>query len=362
MRALLGFALLFLTLSEAVEAGVFIYSTNASYFPEVIVHPQTYTGAGGPLTIGVCLDSGAQLAIARDVEYAVRIWNERIAMEGNCWGPCDLAGHNSAPQPYTSYVISTLLHELGHGALGIDHNNWIDGGVHKPFTATFAATNITWGTDQVEGSKDDVVTVQPTAKIVHYFRIDDNNPVVVDSMIIDGSTYTRSRLSLVTSGSNWPASANSRVGNLLGAPNTVSVMQSTEPSNSIVKYLAADDLNQVTYAEKGILPLPASPADDYTYTIQIVPCASAQIEVQYFEFSPVSATLGQSNPAITPLSGGSGFHYRIGTMGSDPRVKVQINSAPAIPQPSPPDIPIQLVYALFLDGFEGGANWSATVP
>jgi len=369
MRTAGSLLALLVLLAGPTRAGVYAYAEDPNYSPAIIVHPNQYTGTGGAVTIGICVHPAAQLVISQDVEYAVRVWNERIAKTRNCEGLCFSPEGASPSPPVYSYVVNTPIHELGHGALGLGHvNAVVPPASHLDFTATKNWDNITAGVDGVRGSKDDVVTPLPGALMIHWYRLADNNPIVVDSTVINTNTYSRA-FSLLPSGSSWSASANSRVGNLLGAPGTQSVMVSVQPLNSVTKRLTGDDRNTVSFAEKGILPQPTSPGDDYTYSLAIVPdCANAQVEVKFERFhtppNPPVATLGDSNPAVTPLPGGSGNHYRLGTMGSDPRVIVRVNSEPAFHIPPDPDIPIFLTYAVFLDDFETGSAgaWSDIVP
>jgi hypothetical protein len=93
-----------------------------------------------------------------------------------------------------------------------------------------AAHGISAGVDGIEGSRDDShAGTQPGGKAisVSWYRPLDNNPLVVDGLVIQLGDYSRSPN--FPAGSLWSASANKLVAESLGLPeNTQSVMYSTQ--------------------------------------------------------------------------------------------------------------------------------------
>lgn len=113
--------------------------------------------------------------------------------------------------------------------------------------------------------------------MVHWFRLDDNNPIIIDSTPIDGSEYSRDRFQCPT-GSTYVANANVGVSNLLGNSQTNTVMATSRVSTSAYFDLTADDVNMVKMSRTGLNRV-IGPAggmnDDHAIQIDIVPCASA---------------------------------------------------------------------------------------
>ena len=362
MRITSAFLLGFL-FSTQVFGGVYAKSIDPAYTAPIVVHPNTYNGTGGQIEIGVCLTGSAETHIRADVEHAIKVWNELTPYSMNCSGPCTPPQTNQT-EPFFAIVYSVVLHELGHAALGLDHVNWVDpSNVHTPFTATRGATGITWGVDQVPGSRDDVVSPLPGAQVVHWYRLSDNNPIVIDNTVINNSTYSRNLFSF-PNGDRWSASANSRVAELLGSESTQSVMISTMPVRSSYIYLTADDVNTVSFAMTGILPEPEQPQDDYSYQLVLQNgCDSAQVEIDYTLFIPPSLQGGRSFFRLANLPGGTNNHRRVVPEIGNTRILISINAAPTDAEPEP-DFVLPLVFLLFVDGFENGgtARWDETLP
>lgn len=204
-------------LASPAVAGVYTHSRDLGISPGIVVHPMTYTGTGGNITIGVCLNSTAT-DLAEDLAFVIAKLNELRPMTQNCSGPCPSPQGASAPTPWFVSAFSTLMHELGHCAFGLDHIGWQNGATQTDFTNTRDATNITTN-NAIKGDFDDDPTPFPGSRVIHWFRKVDNDPVVVDSMPIDSSTYTRD-FNQLPAGHDWAASANLGVAISLGEPNT----------------------------------------------------------------------------------------------------------------------------------------------
>lgn len=89
--------------------------------PYAIVHPFSYDGTGGELRVRVCAAPSAEPLIG-PLQDALRVWNELEPVAANC-SDCYVYGDPIAdpPQPYNAR--GSLLHELGHCAMGLAHIN-----------------------------------------------------------------------------------------------------------------------------------------------------------------------------------------------------------------------------------------------
>lgn len=356
LRLLVGILVLTFLNVPATGGGVYEKSSSTSYSPAIIVHPRNYSGTGGLTTIKICMTGAAQAKLSADLEYAMRMWNELIPHSSNCSGTCDVPGEITPAASYYLSVHTTLAHELGHCALGLDHVNLITAaGTHTPYTAVRNYTTVSVHTDLVAGSKDDIVTVLPGALNLHWFRLSDNDPTIVDSTVIDTISYSRSYLSLPAgTGSSWIASANSKVGGLLGRPKTQAVMASAAPPNSDYIYLSADDVNTVAFAMNGVDPTPGAHSDNYTFALILEPnCATADVVV---DFASIGADIGKCEYGIAVIPLGNGNHYHMGPALGQTQLKLTVNNAP----PSG----FVLHYLILVDGFENGTTsfWSDAVP
>ncbi len=126
------------------------------------------------------------------------------------------------------------------------------------------------------GSRDDKhwtdVNID-VADSISWFRSVDNNPVIVDGLTIDSTTYKRSVTSStgLPAGDDWGASANWVVAESLGVSDTQAVMYSTIARTMEATSLSADDVNMVRMAMTGSDRL-AGTADDYTVNLSVVAC------------------------------------------------------------------------------------------
>lgn len=137
--------------------------------------------------------------------------------------------------------------------------------------------------------------------IVHqvaWFRTADNNPVVVDSQVVDQSTFSRNHTDL-PSGSSFPASANRLVAEELGFPRTQSVMYSGIGSPTRFYALTADDVNMVKMGMTGQDRV-AETADDYVVLLTYeTDCTQADIRVDLGTLFVPVATPGACLAEVT---------------------------------------------------------------
>lgn len=340
--------LLLLVLATAVEGGVFVEAADSTTDPFIIVHPIGYIGTGGTLTLSVCAES---LFVASATEEAVDIWQTFSAGVQNCQGECGVT--EEPPIEGFFDMTSTILHELGHCAFGLGHTTWENSDLElTSFTNTQDADSIVEGADMLRGSLDDVVSPLPGARLVHWFRAADNNPIAIDGTIIDGSTYSR-RITDLPAGSSWPANANRIVAESLGESETQTVMYLS--INAMMRYrgLTADETNTIRLGMTG-LDLLAGTSDDYTINIQYVEnCANADIEVQLFDLG-TDGPIGGCLKGIEPIPGqGLDVHFTIvpEPVTGQSRVLVFVNSN-------------EMFDAIFADGFESGdaTSWTTSTP
>lgn len=104
----------------------FYVRRSPSPLPEyTIVHPPGYDGSGGVLEVRICVDPGApSRPLVGPLLAALRMWNQLKATTGNCGGAqtCVVIEDTSFPAGTTD-AMSTLLHEVGHCAMGLGHPN-----------------------------------------------------------------------------------------------------------------------------------------------------------------------------------------------------------------------------------------------
>lgn len=339
----------------SAQAGVFSGSDNDDLANFIITHPPGFDGTGGELVVRVCVEPGAEQLVP-SVKRAIQLWNALTPTVGNCVG-CLV----DEPEPPTGLFdpVGALLHELGHCAMGLDHTDWLfKDELVTGFTNSNDAVNFLPGDDGVPGTSDDTALPQPPgppdpARIIHWFRKADNNPVVIDGTVIDGSTFTRSRSDL-PAGHRWPANGNRKANEVLGFMNTQSAMYSTLAPGAAYTGITADEVNTVRMGMSG-LDETAGTTDDYTVRLVFATgCDSNDdVVVKFFEFS--DSTLGEC----------TAFHRLI----PDPPKMDQHYALTHSPKPGP--LPIRIdsdtpwdFSLLFVDGFEAGdtTGWDVVVP
>ena len=278
-RAILAAALLS---SSPVLAGAFLGSNSTVCNGNecrnfIIVHPVGYTsaGMGGEIEVPVCIRPGDAPFVQRAVDEAISVWNGLTPTTGNCK---DCATSEVPPgQPGVFIMETAVIHEFGHCAMGLGHTNYRDPVLMmlNNFTVVKDVTSQDAGADTVRGSRDDVVTPDPQppppgALPLHWYRIADNDPVVIDGTVIDAGTYAILPQQL-PAGSTWAANGNRHVSALLGAgADTQNVMHGAAARNMQYLGLTADDVNTVSHGMSG-LDSAAGTGDDYTINLVLVP-------------------------------------------------------------------------------------------
>lgn len=341
--ALTAFLLLLFPVSQA-PGGTFSNSDTTLFEPFIVAHPPGYEGAGGVVQVDICISSGSAM-VSGAVDQAIQTWNDLSATTSNCDG-CRLWEEGVGDGDFL-YLNTVLVHELGHCAMGLGHINWNDPSAgNTSFTNSKEADAIDDGPDGVRGTADDFPSPLPGTRLLHWFRISDNDPFVIDETTIDINTYSR-RIVDLPPGSSWPASGNREVGEFLGLESTQSVMYSRGVSGQRFTGLTADDVNTVQFGMSGVDEL-AGTADDYTISlVRVDDCASADIEIR---FESLEDELGFCLADLAPIpTMGTQIHYMAVPFPGDERIVVAINS-------------IFRWDVIFADGFESGdlAAWTAS--
>lgn len=282
-----------------------VSAPNETARPFAVTHPPTYDGSGGALSFDVCVLTASETLIG-PTQRAIATWNALIPTTENCTG-CSVWEESPAPST-TVHAETTLLHELGHCPLGLGHpdRNWdaADDGQWEftSFTRSWGVAGppngILVGPDFIRGTFDDIQQVGgggiPSS--VHWFRIMDNNPFMIDGMAIDTLTYSRSIPSLPVD-HDWAANANRVVGEELGLQNTQAVMYGLQVEGEVRTSLTADDVNMVKMALTGVDFL-AGTSDDYTVEMQFVDsCDNADVLITFGETTEVDA-LGECRVGV----------------------------------------------------------------
>ena len=346
MRRFLALAL-WLLLPTNLGAGVFLDSTDKMADPFLIAHPRGYFGDGGPLVLDVCLTPGSEV-LSASLTQAIDRWNALVAVTQNCTG-CSTWEEPIAVGPFDD--VAALVHELGHCGFGLGHTNTL----LESFTASADVTAFSPGPDMIIGSSDDRPTPLPGTRIVHWFRDEVNNPVALHNDVIDDSTFSRRLLDLPT-GHVWPANGNRLVSELLGEPNTQTVMYSRLAEGARYSGLTADDVDTVRFGMSGIDQI-AGTNDDYTVELILQDtCSQADIEVRFTPIVPEPPIPPDEGPParctaqLLPITADpTGRHFRVSPVGS--RLLIEVNS----------DLDWQGFGQVFADGFESGDTGAWTV-
>jgi hypothetical protein len=348
-------------------------TSDCKVTPFGITHPLGYTGNETLLQLKICVepeDAKLEPAVLR----AISLWESLTPSSGNCEG-C-VTWEEEAATYGVRFAYPTVLHELGHCAMGLDHVDRLwdvnaDGNFENTsFTlsaeAILTAGALDPGTDGVRGSKDDFHLGlggggQP-AESVSWFRRADNDPFIVDPATdIDSASYSRSLSKLPGPEHRWGASANRVVGDLLGYTDSQAVMYAGIGRNQFYSTLGADDVNMVKMGMTGA-DLAANSPDDYTIDlVYIGDCSTAHdIRVyvgETFGGGVAECVLKRINYSFDPGNPLLARHFSV------------VRAVPATPLEVILDENIPWVFedpatVIFADGFESGdaGAWSAVFP
>jgi hypothetical protein len=280
--------------STALSAGAYIFADEINGV-DLVVHPNTYTGTGGVVTVRVCIAPTSPNA--SDMEYSVQnniaVYNQLLATTDNL----KLNNNNNIPSGFIDFE-SVALHELGH-CLGMAHINaasesGLTGNNQNYTKATDGVDNVfntNAGSDGVIGSSDDI---RGDDDNLVWFRRSNNNPFTLDT-VIDSTTYSRNLADLPT-GHTFSANADRAVSILLDySPNTEAVMQQGTFFDEAQRSLGHDDIATLLYAASGINELEndgSNPFAQDNYTIVL----------EYGGISDTNCDVSMSYTATTGLA------------------------------------------------------------
>jgi len=258
-----GWLTLALAGSARVEAGAFVFAGEGN--EDVVTHPPNYTGAGGVVTVSVCIDPDSANAEAMEipVRNIVSVINGFVPRSPNLI----FGASNDIPAGQFDFE-SLTLHEFGH-CLSLAHpNQGVKTGVSGANTNATQSTdganntfNFNSGVDTVPGSSDDVRSDDVN---LHFFETDVNNPFLLPAKV-DATNYTRDTANLPT-GHTYPANAARGVAPLLGVSNTEAVMQQGQGIDEDQRGLQSDDIATFMFGGTG-LDETVGGTDDYTINL-----------------------------------------------------------------------------------------------
>lgn len=262
-----------------IQAGSF-FATDVFAEPDDVFHVHGYTGAGGELTVTLCIDPDSlnKTEMLTSIDNVVRTLNELAPTTGNI----KLGAENNVPVGEFDFE-STLLHEVDH-CLGLGHtNNSTESGLscltsgfnctvcddcERDFTKSIEGVDTEFdlndGADNVIGTSDD----QRGDDInLNWFRKSNNNPFTI-AATVDADTYSVDLGDLP--GDEFSVSASRCVSNeVLGQCDTEAVMKQGTFSDEAQRTLGHDDVVMFRYARSG-LDEDAGTGDDYTWTLDFI--------------------------------------------------------------------------------------------
>lgn len=252
-------------LISSCYAGAYIFAGEENGV-DIVTHPTGYTGTGGVLTVGVCIDPSSENAadMGISIQNVVDTFNAQTVTTDNL----KIGGSNNIPDNFFDFE-SVALHEVGH-CIGLAHVNAssesglavADMNYTKATDGVDNAFNIAPGADGIIGSSDDS---RGDDVNLHWFNDALNNPFQLTTPT-DSTTYSRA-ISNLPAGHAFVTNADRDVSTLLSMPNSEAIMQQGTGVDEAQRTLVADDVATLRYAMSGLDEL-AGNADDYTLNLE----------------------------------------------------------------------------------------------
>ncbi len=246
-------------------AGAYIFAGEDNGI-DVVTHPSGYTGTGGVLTVGVCIDPSSENAA--DMEISIQNIVDTFNAQTITTDNLKTGGSNNIPDNFFDFE-SVALHEVGH-CIGLAHVNAssesglavADMNYTKATDGADNTFNIAPGADNIIGSSDDI---RGDDVNLHWFNDALNNPFQLTTPT-DSTTYSRTIADL-PAGHDFTINADRDVSTLLGVPNSEAIMQQGTGIDEAQRTLVADDVATLRYAMSGLDEV-AGNADDYTLNLE----------------------------------------------------------------------------------------------
>jgi len=349
------------------DAGTFVgvleQIGDGNVIPYAIAHPPGYSGSGGVLKVDICIHDTflENYMLVGPLQAAIETWNSLTPTVSECTA-CIVWGE---PLPSGALDSETsILHELGHCAMGIDHVNMVKSTpflfASSSFTASYGATSVT-DANGIPGDFDDIQNNAVDVHDISWFRRDSNNPFTIDAVVADLGTYSRSTAAYLPAGHNYAANANRLVAASLGFSNTQAIMYSRSAPLVVNRALTADDVNTVKIGMAGadLLAGPPNDADNYTFQLRYraVCDEEAEIRVELFPLGAESGVIGGCDARVVlsyPQGGILKWHWTVTPLVGSDFLGITFNK----------DLVWDFGDRIYASGFENGdfSDWSAAVP
>jgi hypothetical protein len=253
----IALALVFLssmTLSPTVWAGAYIFA-GESYGVDLILHPTGYTGSGGVLNVGVCIDPNSLNAqdLVIPIKNNISVWNDLQPIANNVQTGV-VSGIDAE---------SVLLHEMGH-CIGLAHVNAASEsglGENNITKATDGANNVfdvNKGPDNIAGSYDDI---RGDDVNLHWFN-PANDPFQLPIHTPVDTTQYKRETGFLPAGDSFAQNASRALAPAMGYPSSEAVMQQGTYGGETQRELMSDGASTIMLAASGV-DESAGTGDDY---------------------------------------------------------------------------------------------------